>query len=355
MQGEGLEGQGEPILEPELPIIDPHHHLWFVPEAVRAAMDAETNPYFHVRRRRPRYLFDELLDDLRTGHNVRATMFVECHSMYRPFGPERFRPLGEVEFVNGFAAMGASRLFGDIQVCAGIIGHADLTLGDAVVEVLQASVNIAGPRYRGVRHVSQHDPDPYFARIGGATPPGLLLDPRFRDGFKQLERMGLAFDAFLYEPQLPEVLDLAREFPGTTIVLNHTGTPLGVGGYAGRREERFPLWRDNIQALARCENVYLKLGGLGMPVCGFDSFLATPPASSERLAEEWRPYIETGIEAFGAARCMFESNFPTESGSCTYPVLWNAFKRVAAGATADEKRQLFAGVAKKAYNLSVTL
>jgi predicted TIM-barrel fold metal-dependent hydrolase len=235
MQGEGLEGQGEPILEPELPIIDPHHHLWFVPEAVRAAMDAETNPYFHVRRRRPRYLFDELLDDLRTGHNVRATMFVECHSMYRPFGPERFRPLGEVEFVNGFAAMGASRLFGDIQVCAGIIGHADLTLGDAVVEVLQASVNIAGPRYRGVRHVSQHDPDPYFARIGGATPPGLLLDPRFRDGFKQLERMGLAFDAFLYEPQLPEVLDLAREFPGTTIVLNHTGTPSRSGATTFRR------------------------------------------------------------------------------------------------------------------------
>jgi predicted TIM-barrel fold metal-dependent hydrolase len=355
MLGDGPAGQDEPILEPELPIIDPHHHLWFVPEAVRAAMDPDANPYFHVRRRTPRYLFDELLADLRTGHNIRATMFVECHSMHRPYGPEKFRTLGEVDFANGFAAMGASGLFGDIQVCAGIIGHANLALGDEVAAVLAASIAIAGERYRGVRHVSQHDPDPYFARIGGATPPGLLLDARFREGFRHLERSGLAFDAFLYEPQLPEVLDLARAFPDTTIVINHTGTPLGMGGYAGRREERFALWRENIHALACCENVYLKLGGLGMPVCGFASFLASPLASSQRLADEWRPYMEIGIEAFGAGRCMFESNFPTESGTCTYPVLWNAFKRIAAGASADEKRALFAETAKAAYKLSVAL
>jgi predicted TIM-barrel fold metal-dependent hydrolase len=345
----------EEILEPQLPIIDPHHHLWFVPDAVRDAMDPEANPYFHVRRRRPRYLFDELLGDLRTGHNVRATMFVECHSMHRPSGPEKFRPLGEVEFVNGFAAMGESGLFGDIKACAGIIGHADLTLGDGVADVLRASIAIAGPRYRGVRHVVQSDPDPTFARIGGATPSGLLLDAGFREGFNWLGRMGLAFDAFLYEPQLPDLLDLARAFPETAMVLNHTGTPLGIGRYAGRREERFPIWRENIVALAQCENVFLKLGGLGMPVCGFDSFLASPPASSERLAAEWRPYIETGIEAFGAKRCMFESNFPTESGSASYAVLWNAFKRLSSGASADEKRELFAGTAKRAYNLSVTL
>jgi L-fuconolactonase len=345
----------EPILEPELPIIDPHHHLWFVPEAVRAAMDPGANPYMHVRRRRPRYLFDELLEDLRTGHNIRATMFVECRSMYRATGPEKFQPLGEVEFVNGFAAMSASGLFGDIQACAGIIGHADLTLGDGVADVLRASLDIAGDRYRGIRHVSQSDPDPSFARIGGATPTGLLLDARFREGFKHLGWLGLAFDAFLYEPQLPEVVDLARAFPETTIVLNHTGTPLGIGKYAGTREARFPIWREQIKALAQCENVFMKLGGLGMPVCGFASFLASPPASSERLADEWRPYIETSIEAFGASRCMFESNFPTESGSCTYPVLWNAFKRLAAKASDEEKRDLFAGSAKRAYNLAVAI
>jgi L-fuconolactonase len=349
------EASVEPILEPELPIIDPHHHLWFVPEAVRAAMDPEVNPYFHVRRARPRYLFDELLADLNTGHNVRATMFVECRSMYRTTGPEKFQPLGEVEFVNGFAAMSASGLFGDIQACAGIIGHADMTLGDRVEEVLQASIGIAGDRFRGIRHVVQSDPDPAFARIGGATPGGLLLDALFREGVRRLGKLDLVFDAFLYEPQLPELLDLARAVPETTIVLNHTGTPLGVGRYAGTREMRFPVWRDNIKALAECGNVFMKLGGLGMPVCGFPSFLASPPASSERLAHEWRPYIETSIEAFGAHRCMFESNFPTESGSCTYPILWNAFKRLAAGGSDDEKRDLFARVAKRAYKLGVAL
>jgi L-fuconolactonase len=342
----------EPILEPDLPIIDPHHHLWFVPEPVRAAMQPSENPYLHVRTRRPRYLLDELLGDLNTGHNIRGTVFVECHSMYRTSGPTELRSVGEVEFVNGVAAMAASGLFGEIKVCAGIVGHADLGLGDAVEDVLHAHLQAGGGRYRGIRQVSQQDPDPTFLRIGGGTPPRLLLDPAFRRGFRHLQRLGLTFDAFLYEPQLPDLIDLARTFPETQIILNHTGTPLGIGGYAGTRDARFPIWRENIQTLASCENVFVKLGGLGMPVCGFDSFLATPPATSEQLATEWKPYILTCIEAFGAERCMFESNFPTESGSCTYPVLWNAFKRLSAGASQGEKTSLFSGVASKLYRIN---
>jgi L-fuconolactonase len=342
----------EPIIEPDLPIVDPHHHLWFVPETVRAAMKTSDSPFFHVRRATPRYLFDELLGDLTAGHNVLATVFVECHSMYRPSGPAAMKSIGEVEFVNGFAAMAASGLFGSVKACAGIVGNADLTLGDAVEPVLQAHIQAGGGRYRGVRHVAQYDPDPFYLKIGG-TPPHLLLDPKFRAGFKHLGRLGLSFDAFVYGPQIPEVIDLAKAFPDTQIILNHTGTPLGLGGHAGKREEEFPIWRDSIRILATCENVTVKLGGLGMPVCGFSSFLASPPATSEQLAAEWKPYIETCIEAFGADRCMFESNFPTESGTCNYRVLWNTFKRLAANASATEKTALFSGVAARVYRIDV--
>jgi L-fuconolactonase len=341
----------EPIIEPDLPIVDPHHHLWFVNAAARAAMAGVDNPYYHVRRAKPRYLFDELLADLNSGHNIRATVYAECHSMYRRGGPGAMRSVGEVEFVNGVAAMSASGAFGDIKVCAGIVGNADLMLGEAVEAVLEAQVQAGGGRFRGIRHVTTSDPDAALANCGGANPPHILLDTAFRAGFRRLNEMGLSFDAYLFEPQLPELVDLARAFPEAPIILNHTGTPLSYGLYAGTREMRFPIWRRSIQALAACENVVVKLGGLGMPICGFPSFLASPPATSEQLAAEWKPYIETCIEAFGADRCMFESNYPTESGSGDYPTLWNAFKRLAAQASTDEKTALFSGVATRVYRL----
>jgi len=342
----------EAVIEPDLPIADPHHHLWFVPEPVRAGLDPAVSPYFHVRRRTPRYLFDELLADLTCGHNVTHTVFIECGSMYRREDPPQMRSVGEIEFVNGVAAMAASGLFGPIKACAGIVGNVNLALGDAAGPVLEAHLQAGGGRYRGVRHSTQHDPDPAFAGVGGANPPRQLLDPTFQAGFKWLARFGLSFDAFVFEPQLPDVAELAGRFPDTQIVLNHTGTPLGFGGYAGRRAERFPLWRESMRALAEHPNVTVKLGGLGMPVCGFDSFLADPPAASAQLAAEWRPYIETSIELFGARRCMFESNFPTESGTANYRVLWNAFKRLAAGASEDEKADLFGDVARRVYRLT---
>jgi predicted TIM-barrel fold metal-dependent hydrolase len=339
----------EPVIEPDLPIIDPHHHLWFVPDP--AALDPAVSPYFHVRRRTPRYLFDELLADLTCGHNVTHTVFIECGSMYRPVPPPELQSLGEIEFVNGVAAMAASGLFGPVKACAGIIGNVNLALGDRARPVLEAHMAAGGGRYRGVRHSTQHDPDPAFLGVGGANPAHQLLQPDFQAGFAHLAPLGLSFEAFVFEPQLNDVVELARRFPGTQIVLNHTGTPLGMGGYAGRRAERFPLWRQSMKTLADCANVTVKLGGLGMPVCGFDSFLADPPATSEALADEWRPYIESSIEIFGASRCMFESNFPTESGAADYLRLWNAFKRLAAQASASEKADLFAEVARRVYRL----
>jgi predicted TIM-barrel fold metal-dependent hydrolase len=225
-------------------------------------------------------------------------------------------------------------------------------MGAAVREVLEAEIQAGGGRFKGIRHVTQHDDDPTLMGVGH-TKADVLMQPAFREGFAQLAPLGLCFDAYLYEPQIDQLTDLARAFPQTQIVLDHTGTPLGLGRYAGSHKDRFPLWQASIRELATCQNVVMKLGGLGMPVCGFASFLAKPGYSSEALAAEWGPYFQACIEAFGAERCMFESNFPTESGTCSYATLWNVFKRAASGASADEKTALFSGTARRFYGLDV--
>jgi L-fuconolactonase len=346
----------EPIIEAHLPIVDPHHHLWFRPEALLAALDQESNlttrllmPTF---RRHARYLLDEFLADLRTGHNVRATVYVEVHSMYRTRGPEAMQSVGEVEFANGVAAMAASGTFGDIAVCAGIVGSVDLRLGDAAKEVLLAHIQAGGGRYRGIRAkgvVYDKDPEILGPNFGGT--PQLLLDPKFREGFRHLEPLGLSYDAWQFEYQLGELIDLARAFPQTQIIVNHVGGLFGLASYSGRMEQRFAQWRENIAALARCPNVAMKLGGLGMPMCGLRSSFAPSPPSSIELAKDWRPYIETCIEAFGADRCMFESNFPVDAATTSYAVLWNAFKRIVAGASPGEKAALFSGTARRIYRI----
>uniref|UniRef100_UPI0037C66B66 amidohydrolase family protein n=1 Tax=Phenylobacterium sp. TaxID=1871053 RepID=UPI0037C66B66 len=255
--------------------------------------------------------------------------------------------------VNGVAAMSASGMYGDMRACAGIVSKADLLLGAAVEPVLEAHICAGGGRFRGIRNSASWCEDKAVLGPLNRVEAGLYREPVFREGFAKLAPMGLSFDAWLLEPQLPDLIDLARAFPETTIVLDHVGTPLGRGGYTGRREERFGVWRDNIRELAKCPNVVVKLGGLAMAFCNFPSFLAEPRAPSSQLAAEWRPYIETCIEAFGADRGMFESNFPVDMGSCDYATLWNAFKHLAAGASADEKAALFAGTARRVYRLDV--
>ncbi len=344
---------GEAIIEPDLPIVDPHHHLWDRLLGALTWVPPSGHPLETVMRNVPRYLLDELLADLASGHNVRATVFVECGAMYRASGPASLKSVGETEFVNGVAAMTASGIYGDIRACAGIVGNADLRLGDAVENVLRAHIHAGNGRFRGIRNSGAHDADSTVLGFAGHTLAGLYRDAAFRSGFKWLHRLGLSFDAFLLEPQLPDLIDLAQAFPDTQIVLDHTGMPLGIASYAGKREERFSVWRDNIRMLAKSANVSVKLGGLAVPLCGFASFNAVPPASSVQLAAEWRPYIETCIEAFGVERCMFESNFPVDSGSCSYRVLWNALKRLAAGCSTEEKTALFSGTAARVYRLAL--
>lgn len=344
------------IIDSARPIIDAHHHLWLLPESNLAAM--ESRPGILARslaatfRRHSRYLLDEFLLDIHSGHNVCATVFIDAHTMYRSRGPESMKSVGEVEFINGIAAAADSGVFSDAKVCAGIVGGVDLRMADEVRPVLEAHIRAGGDRYRGVRSHVVYDED--VSILGPRmSAPKLLLDSTFRAGFKWLQHFGLSFEAWILEPQLPELLDLARAFPETAIILNHTGAPVGVGRYQGQREARYPLWLESMQALAKQPNVHVKLGGLGLPFTGFRTFGATPPASSEQLAAEWRPYVEPCIEAFGAHRCMFESNFPVDSVTCSYTVLWNAFKRLAEGASEEEKTALFSGTAKRVYRLDI--
>ena len=340
----------EAIIEPELPIVDPHHHLWDL-RPVMHLRPATGALFDELIRGVPLYLFDELRRDLTSGHNVRTTVFLECHAMYRADGPEWLRPVGETEFVNGVAAMSASGIYGPSRACAGIVGSCDLRDYAHVQEALEAHLAAGGGRFRGIRQGAAWDGDPSvlggIARIG----EGLFRDDNFRKGFAHLKPLGLSFDAWLLAPQLPDLIDLARAFPDTPIILDHVGAPLGIGVYKGRREEMFAAWQASIRALGACDNVVVKLGGLAMPFPGFDSYKSSPPASSEQLAREWKPYIETCIEAFGPKRAMFESNFPVDSGSCTYAVLWNALKRLAQGFSADEKTAMFSGTAARVYRI----
>jgi L-fuconolactonase len=340
----------EPILEPSLPIVDPHHHLWDL-RPILANSRAPGHDLERTLRLRPRYLFEDLLCDLTSGHNIRKTVFVECRSMYRAQGPDAMKPVGETEFVNGVAAMSASGIYGEVRACTGIVGHADLQLGELVEPVLEAHIAAAGGRFRGIRHSAAADADPQVLGPLAGREPGLYCSQPFRQGFARLQRFGLSFDAWILEPQLGDLIRLARAFPDTQIIVDHVGTPLGIASYAGRLGERFAPWRDSILALSRCPNVCVKLGGLGMPLTALPSAGLVPPAGSARLAAEWRPFMETCISAFGVDRCMFESNFPVDLWSCSYDVLWNAMKRIAAGCSSDEKNALFSATATRVYRL----
>ncbi len=325
----------EAPLEPALPICDPHHHLW----------DQQT------ARIAPRYLLDEILEDVGAGHNVVSTVFIECGAMFKPDGPEALRPVGETEFVNGIAAMSASGIYGKTRIAAGIIGTADLRLGDAAAAVLDAQIAAGGGRFRGIRRAAAWDADAAVPKHRTNPGPGLFARDDFRAGFAHLASRRLTFEAWCYHRQIPEVTALARAFPDTTIVLNHFGGPIGVGAYAGKADQVHAQWRTSIGELAGCPNVVAKLGGINMEVNGFGWHERPRPPGSQELAEATRHYYEFTIEKFGADRCMFESNFPVDKASCSYTVLWNAFKRLTSGCSAADKAKLFHDTAARVYRL----
>jgi L-fuconolactonase len=326
-----LSGSIEPIIDPDLPIVDAHHHLW----------EEAGHPY----------LLDEILADVGDGHRVEATVFVQAHYGYRPDGPAHLAPVGETEQVVRIAEAAQDRQ-DRTRVAAAIVGFADLMLGGGVEEVLDAHAAIAGRAFRGVRHSVSRDPHFPDGIVLRPSPEGMLADPRYREGLRTVAAHGLSYDAMLYHRQIPELCDVAQAIPELPIVLDHAGCIIGVGPYEGREHETFAEWRRDMAALARNPNVTVKLGGFGMIITGARWHERDRPPASVELAEAWRPHVEACIELFGAERCMFESNFPVDKAMYAYRTLWNAFKRLTSGASADERRALFAGTASRVYGIA---
>ena len=325
----------EETLEPDLPICDPHHHLW----------------EFNHTRVAHRYLLDEILVDLNGGHNVVSTVFIECGAMIDVNDPSPMRMVNETAFVNGVAAMSASGLYGPARVAAGIIGHVDLCIGDGAGDVLAAHIQAGGGRFRGIRHSCTWDAASDVPDARCAPVRHLYQQDDFRQGFAHLARLDMSFEGWCYHTQISELTELARAFPDTTIILDHFGGPLGIGPYQGKREENFAQWQADITALASCANVVAKLGGINMELNGFGWHEQDRPPTSEELMQATRPYYEHTIEQFGPERCMFESNFPVDMVTCSYNVLWNSFKRLTADYSATEKASLFHDTATRIYRL----
>jgi L-fuconolactonase len=325
---EWLDQVMEEILEPDLEIIDPHHHLW--PEGGPMA-----------------YGLTDLEADLRSGHNVVGTVFVECGAAYERGGDDPMAPVDETKFVAAQAAL-ASR-----PGIVGIVGTADLRRVDVLDDVLDAHIEAGGGLFKGIRHSLAHARHPESLTIPGRAPQGLAQDPAFRAGLTRLGERGLTYDSWLYHYQALEFRDAARAVPGTTFVLDHFSTPLGVGPFAGQAEEIFSQWHSDIAEIAACENVVAKLGGLAMPDNGFGWHTAPQPATSDEFVAAQRRYYERTIEVFGPERCMFESNFPVDRFSLSYPVVWNGFKKMTQGFSPTERAAMFSGTARRVYRLSV--
>jgi predicted TIM-barrel fold metal-dependent hydrolase len=318
------------VIDPGLPIVDCHHHLWAHPGK--------------------RYLIEEFSADIASGHNVISTVYVECDAMYRRSGPALERPLGEAEFVGGMAAMSESGLYGSARICAGFVGKVDFRSGVEVDRLLVQLKLTSGGRLRGIRGAAAWDADASInTGIRPFAPRGLLMDAEFRRGVARLVQHGLVYDAWQYYPQLGELCSLADALPDLKVIVNHCGGLLGMNAYAN--DENFARWRTLVSEVALRPNTFMKLGGLSPKRCGFGFDRRADRATAEELARLWHPYITTCIELFGPKRCMFESNFPPDRVSGSYRTLWNALKLTAAGSSADEKHALFSQTATSVYRL----
>jgi len=320
----------EEIIDPAQEIVDTHHHLW------------DLSGF--------RYLLDEYVADLRTGHNIVATVYNECRIMYRADGPEHLASVGEVDFVSGIAAASESGGYGPTRIASGIVGFADLT-HPKLEETLHALTVAGNGRFKGVRHSAAWDDDPAIGNNHNGDGPGLYRRPEFGEGLKKLVSHGLSLDTMAFHPQLEDVLGLARQVPEANIIVGHLGGPIGYGRYAGKKDEVFRAWKASMAALADCPNVSVKLGGVMMRLAAYDYMAMDRPPTSAEFAAYWEPYIHTVIELFGAERCMFESNFPVDKMGIGYAGMWNGFKRMASGASANEKQNLFKGTAWRVYRL----
>lgn len=319
----------EGVIDPELRIVDAHHHFY--------------------DRSGWTYLADDYVGDAGTGHNVVATVYMQAQTRYRSEGADALRPVGETEAVIG---MTKGRAENGPELAKGIVGHANLRLGSAVCTVLEAHIQAGQGRFKGVRHLSTWDADASLTNPLSAVPPGVLLDPMYQHGAEQLAKYQLSYDAWLFFHQLFELAELAKKMPDTPVIVNHCGGVVRIGDYSDMRSQVHSTWLRGMRELAALPNVFVKLGGLGMRINGFEFEKGELPPSSEQLVQTWKPWMEPCIELFGADRCMFESNFPVDKGSYSYATCWNAFKRMTSGASTDELHALFEDTATRVYRLS---
>lgn len=314
----------EAIIDPEQAILDAHHHLWDRPQST--------------------YQSAEFAQDWTSGHDVRASIYVQCSTGYRENGPVELRPVGEIETVLDWSREHPHHPLG-------LIAAADLRLGDAITPVLDAMAQAGQGKVCGIRNTTAYHPDPAVRSNPKPAPAGLLTDPIFQRGVKALAAREWCLDVWAYHTQLHEVLNLARSVPDVRVVINHFGGPLGVGGYDRHAPDLFRQWQTAITQLATLPNTYIKLGGMGLRVMGHPYAQADKPPHSSQLASDWRPYVEHCIQVFGPQRAMFESNFPVDKGQFSYRAVWNAFKRLAAGYRDDERADLFWRSAVRCYGL----
>ena len=334
MSNRWLDQVKENIIDPERPIIDPHHHLWNDKEG-------------------PDYELGKLWTDTASGHNILGTVFVECSTNYRKDGPEKLRPVGETDYVVQQAATSREHAGPQQPPILGIVSHANLKLGDEVIEVLNAHREAANGLLRGIRHSVAYYPHPPAVERYTGRIRHLLMNEDFRRGFAHLAPAGLSFDAWLTHEQIPELTDIARAFPETTIIFDHFGGPMGIGDYVGKQAEIFPQWQKDVAELATCENIVAKIGGLAMPINGWGWDERDTPATSDEIVAAHENYYLHTIDQFGPNRCMFESNFPVDRKSVSYGVLWNAFKKIANRFNDDEKTAMFRGTAERVYGISI--
>lgn len=318
----------EEVLDPDRDIVDPHHHLWPQPSMG--------------------YNLAELLSDTTDGHRVSQTVYMECGAAYLREGPEHLKCVGETEFIANAARL-AKKENSSTQI-AGLVARADLR-DKNLDSTLDAHETAAEGLFRGIRQAGACSEGIEGLVIPGGAEAHLFEQDAFRRGLEHLGAMGLTYDTWLYHFQLPEFVELARAVPDTTMILDHFGTPLGVGPFAEQREAIFEQWKSDIEELAACPNVFMKIGGLAMPDNGFGWHRREMPPSSDEFVDSQSPYYDHTIACFGPERCMFESNFPVDRLSVGYRVLWNAFKKMTLHFSEGDKNLMFSGVARKVYRL----
>jgi len=338
----------ESVSMPLLQIIDAHFHFWDKPKyAVGSTLPQDVASMFGCRSSRGApYLSDDFIGDI-DGNNVTKTVYIEnTGAFYDSDLPPHLQQIGEAQRCQEIFD---STRHNTPQLCAGFVGRADFMLGPKLVNEVLTALSTAAPSIlRGIRQQTVHDPDP---RVFSRCPAGLLAHPTFREGFQLLARYNLSADVVVYHTQLAEVADLARAFPHIPIALDHVGTPLGVGPYAGNTAEVFEVWKTGIHDVAQCPNVVVKLSGLTMPICGFGWERLTKPPDSATVAAALAPYVQHCIVEFGPKRCMFASNFPVDKASCSYTTLWNAFKLITQDLPPGDRERLFSGTAQRFYRL----